>query len=67
MGHEATRGQTPRDFNIDPTGTFLLAANQDSNTIVTFRIDADTGLLSPTGQITNTGTPVCIDFGGQQE
>ena len=30
VGHEPTLGKTPRNFAIDPTGTFLLVANQDS-------------------------------------
>src|SRR5262249_34515741 len=28
VGHQPTQGRTPRNFTIDPTGTFLLAANQ---------------------------------------
>ena len=27
--HASTRGKTPRNFGIDPTGAYLLAANQD--------------------------------------
>src|SRR5258707_9082322 len=29
-----TQGKTPRNFVIDPTGKYLLAANQDSDQIV---------------------------------
>src|SRR6266481_5017421 len=57
-----TMGKTPRNFAIDPTGKFLLAANQESNTIVTFRIDAITGALSPTGDPVQVPAPVCIVF-----
>jgi 6-phosphogluconolactonase len=60
IGHESTRGKTPRNFAIDPAGKFLLAANQDSDTIVTFRIDPQTGKLHPTGQVTDVPTPVCV-------
>ncbi len=59
-GHESSRGKTPRSFAIDPAGSFLLSANQDSDTIVTFRIDPQTGELQPTGQVTETPTPVCV-------
>ena len=38
----------------------LLVANQDSDTIVTFRIDPLTGELQSTGQVTHVPTPVCI-------
>src|SRR6266404_610890 len=57
-----TMGKTPRNFAIDPTGKFLLAANQESNTIVTFRIDAITGALTPVGDPVQVPAPVCIVF-----
>jgi 6-phosphogluconolactonase len=57
-----TMGKTPRNFAIDPTGKFLLAANQASNNIVTFRIDANTGALTPTGDVMEAPAPVCITF-----
>jgi len=57
-----TMGKTPRNFAIDPTGKFFLAASQESNTIVTFRIDAITGALSPTGDPVQVPAPVCIVF-----
>jgi 6-phosphogluconolactonase len=57
-----TMGKTPRNFVIDPTGRFLLAANQESKNIVTFRIDAVTGALTPTGDIAEAPAPVCITF-----
>ena len=63
IGHESTQGEAPRNFGIDPTGTFLLfAANQATDTIVTFQIDQETGSLSPTGQITEMPAPVCLQF-----
>ncbi len=61
-GHVPTRGRTPRNFSIDPTGTFLYAANQNSDTIVHFRIDHQSGQLIPTGDVTAVGAPVCILF-----
>ena len=57
-----TMGKTPRNFAIDPTGKFLLAANQESNNIVVFRIDGVTGALSPTGDLVEVPAPVCITF-----
>ena len=60
IGHESTRGKTPRNFTIDPTGKFLLAANQGSDTVVSFRIDPVKGSLSPTGHVTEVPTPVCL-------
>jgi 6-phosphogluconolactonase len=62
VGHEPTQGRTPRNFALDPSGTFLLAANQDSSSIVTFRVDTQSGRLTPTGQVTEVPAPVCVKF-----
>ena len=35
-----TQGKTPRNFGIDPTGAFLLAAHRDAHNVVVFRVDA---------------------------
>ncbi|MHA6279334.1 lactonase family protein [Salinimicrobium sp. CAU 1759] len=56
-------GEEPRDFNIDPSGQWLLSANQNSSTIVPFRLDAQTGLpTGAQGPKFDCGTPVCILF-----
>jgi 6-phosphogluconolactonase len=47
---------------IDPTGTFLLAANQDSGTVVAFRIDPNTGSLTPSGNVVRIPAPVSLVF-----
>jgi 6-phosphogluconolactonase len=60
--HQSTQGKTPRDFEIDPSGHFLLAANQDSNTIVTFKINQQTGELESTGMSVDVPSPACIKF-----
>jgi len=57
-----TLGKTPRNFNIDPTGAYLLAANQQTDNIVVFKIDLISGKLVPTGQSLAVGAPVCIKF-----
>ena len=62
VGHEPTGGKSPRHFAIDPTGAWLLAANQKSDTIVTFRRDRETGALAATERVTQTPTPVAIVF-----
>jgi 6-phosphogluconolactonase len=62
VGHESTQGSTPRNFAIDPSGAFLLAANQNTDNVVTFRIDPRSGKLAATGQITKVPTPVCVKF-----
>ena len=62
VGHQPTQGKTPRNFGIDSTGTYLLAANQDSDNLVVFRIDPQTGKLEPTGLTLEIPTPVCVKF-----
>jgi len=61
-GHQQVKGITPRSFAIDPSGNFLLVANQDSDNIITFRIDQDTGRLIDTGFEVIVPTPVCLKF-----
>jgi 6-phosphogluconolactonase len=58
----STQGKEPRSFELDPTGTLLFAANQKSDNIVIFKIDAKTGKLTPTGQVLDVGSPVCVKF-----
>ncbi|HPD17130.1 MAG TPA: lactonase family protein [Planctomycetota bacterium] len=62
VGHESTRGKTPRNFGMDPAGAWLVAANQDSNDLFVFRIDAETGRLAPTGERVEVPLPVCVKF-----
>lgn len=62
IGHESTRGRTPRNFAIDPTGAFLLAANQKSDSIVVFRRDRKTGRLAAADHVVEVPEPVCLKF-----
>lgn len=55
-------GIMPRSFALDPSGSYLLSANQLSNNVVVLRIDARTGRLSKTGKEITVETPVCIKF-----
>ena len=62
IGHQSTHGKTPRNFRITPDGKFLLVANQDSDNIVTFKINPQTGVLEETGIQTSVKTPVCLRY-----
>jgi len=59
-GHTSTKGAVPRNFAIDPTGKFLVAANQNSDDIYVFTIDPKTGSLAETTNSIQVPTPVCI-------
>ncbi len=60
IGNEPTRGRTPRHFALSPDGRLLVAANQDSDSLVTFRVDAETGKLTPTGHSAVVPSPACV-------
>jgi 6-phosphogluconolactonase len=62
IGNQSSKISNPRSFIIDPSGKFLLVANQDANNIVTFKIDTSTGKLTETGIQTNVSSPVCLKF-----
>jgi 6-phosphogluconolactonase len=62
-----TGGAVPRFMTLDPSGTILFVANEASDTIVSFRVDQATGALTPTGQVLETGSPVCILFAAPKE
>ncbi|SER18822.1 lactonase family protein [Neolewinella agarilytica] len=62
VDHESTRGKTPRNFAIAPTGRLLHVANQDSGNITTFTLNEKSGKLTFTGQDYQIGTPSCIEF-----
>jgi 6-phosphogluconolactonase len=61
-GRQSELISTPRNFVIDPTGNFLLVANQNSNDIIIFKRNLKTGLLTPTGQKILVDKPVCLKF-----
>lgn len=55
-------GIMPRSFGIDPTGSYLFAANQFSGEVAILRIDAATGRLTDTGKSLKVDAPSCIKF-----
>lgn len=61
-GYQSVLGKTPRNFIIDPTGNYLLAANQSTDNIVIFKRNKQTGLLTPTGKQIEVSMPVCLQM-----
>lgn len=55
-------GGHPRNFALSADGTWLVCANRDSNNLVSFRVDAATGRLTPSGHTASVPTPVCVLF-----
>jgi 6-phosphogluconolactonase len=60
----STEGDWPRNFSLDPTGRWLLVANQRSDSIIVFGRDPETGRLTPTRppQRIAIPSPVCLRF-----
>lgn len=52
----------PRDFELDPAGTWLLAAGQKDHQIASHGIDPATGMLTASGYRYSIDEPVCIVF-----
>ncbi len=59
---EPTRGMAPRGFAVDPTGKYLLVANEVTDNVIAFEIDAQSGLLAPTYNILKIDSPTCVKF-----
>jgi len=55
-------GDHPREFSLDPSGKFLLIANQKSNQIVVVERDSKTGLLGKTVQKLPIDAPSDLKF-----
>ena len=55
--HQSTFGNIPRSFVIDPTGKYLIVANQTSNDLVIFSRNFETGLLIKIGIMTGLKSP----------
>ena len=58
----STSGDWPRNFTLDPTGRWLLVANQRSGSIIVFARDPKGGRLTPTAQRLAIPSPVCLRF-----
>jgi 6-phosphogluconolactonase len=58
----STEGDWPRNFSLDPTGRWLLVANQRSSDIVVFARDDVNGRLTATGKRITVPSPVCLRF-----
>jgi 6-phosphogluconolactonase len=58
----STEGDWPRNFSLDPTGRWLLVANQRSGSVVVFGRDQESGRLTPTPHRMAIPSPVCLRF-----
>jgi len=49
VGFFHTRGETPRHFQFDHSGQFLIVANQDSDSIAVFSFNLSSGEIKYSG------------------
>jgi len=52
----------PRGMALDPSGKWLVVGGQNSNDLVSLRIDRRSGKLSEPASRVSVGTPVCVVF-----
>ncbi len=62
LQRRSVEGDHPREFSLDPSGRFLLFANQKSNEIVVVERDPKTGLLGKTVQKLPIDAPSDLKF-----
>ncbi len=62
LQRRSVEGDHPREFALDPSGKFLLIANQKSNQIVVVERDAQSGLLGKTVQKLPMDAPSDLKF-----
>lgn len=56
-------GRGPRHFTFDPSGRWLLTANQTDRSITVFKVDLQSGALTPQHQLQVPDEPTCLLFG----
>ncbi|MFP4377309.1 MAG: lactonase family protein [Spirochaetales bacterium] len=61
-GYVDTTGSGPRHFGIDPTGLWMLVANQNTDQVVSMKIDPETGVPKWTGKSLGFPAASCALF-----
>jgi len=70
VGYFHTRGETPRHFQFDASGQYLLVANQDTNSIAVFNFNLSSGEMKYTGNEYRVPSPnfvCCCPMHGEDE
>jgi 6-phosphogluconolactonase len=62
IARRSTEGLEPREFTIDPSGRYVLIANQNSNTVVVMKRDSESGIVGDTIQVLAIDTPSDLKF-----
>ncbi len=62
LGTTPSGGRIPRDLALDPSGTILVVANQESDCLTLFRYRPETGDLDPIEPAVAVGSPTVVAF-----
>jgi 6-phosphogluconolactonase len=62
MQRVSSQGKTPWSFALDPTGHWMLVANEASSTVVVLEVNPTTGKLTGTPQELSVPKPVSVTF-----
>ena len=62
VSRDSVLGKAPRNFAIDPTGNYVLVANQNTDEVVVFKRNKKSGNLTFTGKKFPVSRPVCLKF-----
>ncbi|HEV3436377.1 MAG TPA: lactonase family protein [Gemmata sp.] len=62
VGHITGDIKIPRNFNIDPSGKWMLIASQEGEKVGVWELDEKTGLGKETGNTVEVSKPVCVKF-----
>ena len=61
-GHFPSKGRSPRNFSIDPTGKWMAIINRGGDNLVIYKVDPDTGSLKDAKLETFVSTPACVSW-----
>lgn len=62
IDYTSTEGQVPRDFNLDPTETFVVVGHQDSDNLTLFERNKETGTLTLLQKDVYAPEVICVQF-----
>jgi 6-phosphogluconolactonase len=60
--HVPSQGRSPRNFAFDPSHRWLIVTNHGSDNAMVFRVDENTGYLSPVGRPVHVLYPFGVRF-----
>ena len=61
-GHVPSKGRSPRNFAIDPTGRWMAIVNRGGDNLVVYKVDPETGALTDAKLETYVSSPACVNW-----